>query len=313
MILNLVKSESRIENRRYLTGRHCKTKVEFFEWSLQIMRNYFGARFSALACCLLVIAFSHSASFAQTTSLKFETMIARSAVSAPQKGRLFIFIGRKPSPEPRFAGENVSLDAPPLLAKDIDRFVPGETTAVIDNDSISYPIKNLSELPAGEYYVQALFDVNIDVRSLNAPDNLYSEVQKVNLDPKMGSTIKLELTKVVPPEQLPADTDYVKFLKLQSPMLSKFHGRPIFLRVGIVLPRDYATETDRRYPLLINIGGYGSKFTRASRMMADGSQSRKAWLADDTPRMIAVYLDEMGRSGIRIRSIPQITGRTAML
>ncbi len=236
---------------------------------------------------------------AQTTALKFETTIAKGLIPAVQNGRLFILLNRKGEAEPRltFDDGDVEFDAPPILAKDVLNFKAGETKAVIDNSSISYPIKNLAELPAGEYFVQALFDTNNDLRSLNAPGNLYSAVQKVTLDAKKGGTIKLELNKVVPPEQMPADTEYVKFIKMQSPMLSKFHGRPIFLRVGIILPRDYAVDATRRYPLLINIGGYGSKFNRVQRAMDEKSSFRKTWLADDTPRMIGVYLDGDGPFG----------------
>lgn len=234
---------------------------------------------------------------AQTTSLKFETTIARGLVSAPQKGRLFVFFSRKATPEPRLIDGEVGLDAMPMLAKDIDSFAPASAAAVIDNSAISYPIKNLAELPAGEYYVQALFDTNNDVRSLNAPGNLYSAVQKVALDPKNGSTIKLELNSIVPPEKLPAETEFVKFLKMPSPMLSKFYGRPIFVRVGIILPRDYNRDPNKRFPLLINIGGYGSKFTRVQRLMIENSPFRKTWMADDTPQMIGVYLDGDGPYG----------------
>jgi S-formylglutathione hydrolase FrmB len=249
------------------------------------------------AVSLLFLIFFAIVVSSQATSLRFEVKIAGGLISTPQKGRLFVFLNRKAGPEPRFSDGDVSLNAPPMLAKDVENFTPGKTIAVIDNNSISYPIKNLAELPGGDYYVQALLDTNNDLRSLNAPGNLYSAVQKVNLDPKSGGTIKLELTGIVPPEQLPADTEFVKFLKIQSPSLSKFHGRPIFLRVAIILPRDYERETDRRYPLLIRIGGYGSKFDRAQRSMAENSEFRKMWLADETPRMIIVRLDGDGPYG----------------
>ncbi|HEY0049252.1 MAG TPA: hypothetical protein VGB68_08215, partial [Pyrinomonadaceae bacterium] len=198
--------------------------------------NKFAALLLFFSFCSIIAA---AQARAQTTSLRFETTIARGLISAPQKGRLFVFLNRRAEPEPRLDDPDVSPDAPPMLAKDVETFAPASTAVVIDNDSISYPIKNLAELPAGDYYVQALFDANNDLRSLNAPGNLYSAVQKVSLDARRGGAIKLELTKIVPPEQLPADTESVKFLKIQSPVLSKFHGRPIFLRVGIILPRDY--------------------------------------------------------------------------
>ncbi len=253
--------------------------------------------FPAINSCLLLLFFFSFVISGQTTSLKFETNIAKNLISALQNGRLFILLNRKGENEPRLTFDSdVALDAPPILAKDVENFKAGETKIIIDNSTISYPIKNLAELPAGEYFVQALFDTNNDLRSLNAPGNLYSDVQKVNLDAKNGATIKLELSKIVPPEKLPDDTEFVKFIKMQSPLLTKFYGRPIFVRVGIILPRDYEKETSRRYPLLINIGGYGSKFTRAQRLMMQPN-FRQSWLADDTPRMIGVYLDGDGPFG----------------
>jgi S-formylglutathione hydrolase FrmB len=266
----------------------------------EVVRKRKNFPLSAIVGCLIFFAFFSVAVTAQTTSLRFETTIARGIVSALQTGRLFVFLNRKGENEPRliFDDGDVGFDAPPILAKDVMAFKPGETKFIIDNTSISYPIKNLAGLPAGEYYVQALLDTNNDLRSLNAPGNLYSAVQKVTLDAKRGGgTIKLELTKIVPPEKMPDDTEFIKYVKIQSQLLTKFHRRPIYLRAAIVLPRGYERETTRRYPLLINIGGYGSKFTRAARLMNENSPFRKMWLADDTPRMIIVYLDGDGPYG----------------
>lgn len=260
-------------------------------------------RFHNLVRILFPLLFAYLLIFsanvaAQTKSLKFEITISRGLISTPQNGRLFILLNKKNEAEPRLIFDsNVALDAPPILAKDVMNFKAGETKAIIDNSSISYPIKNLDEIPAGEYFVQALFDMNNDLRSLNAPGNLYSAVQKINLDAKTGTTIKLELDKIVPAEQMPEDTEFVKFIKMPSPLLTKFYGRPIFVRVGVILPRDYQKDSSRRYPLLINIGGYGSKFNRAQRLMEEKSLFRKTWLAEDTPQMIGVYLDGDGPFG----------------
>ncbi|HEV7858767.1 MAG TPA: alpha/beta hydrolase-fold protein [Pyrinomonadaceae bacterium] len=233
----------------------------------------------------------------QKTSLRFEVTLARGLVSGSQKGRLFIFLNLKDGPEPRLTLGSPALDSPPMLAKDIESFTPGTTVAVIDGNAIAYPIDNLAALPPGDYNVQALFDTNIDLSSLNAPGNLYSTPQKVNLDAKRGGTVKLELTQIVPPEQLPTETEYVKYVRIQSPLLSKFHGRPIYLRAGIILPRDYEREPNRRYPLRIHIGGFATKFTVVQALMNEKTKFHKTWLADDTPRMIYVLLDGDGPYG----------------
>jgi S-formylglutathione hydrolase FrmB len=132
---------------------------------------------------------------------------------------------------------------------------------------------------------------------VNAPGNLYSNVQRLRLDPRRGGRVALRLTERVPEETLPPDDGLLRYLRIRSPLLSAFHGRPIFLRAGIVLPRDYDQEPSRRYPLRVHIGGYGASFTRVQRMMTAGSEFRKTWLADETPRMILLHLDGDGPYG----------------
>lgn len=237
-----------------------------------------------------------AASLAQTTSLKFEISAKPGLISSAQDGRVFLFINKKNDREPRLVDGDVSLDAPPMLARDVKRFGSG-STAVIDNSSIAYPISDLAHLPAGEYFVQALLDTNIDISSLNAPGNLYSEVQKVRLDPQNGGTIKLTLSNTVPAEKLPSDTEYVKFLKIQSPLLSKFYGRPIFVRAAVLLPKTYLTDTSAKFPLMVNIGGYGSKYTRAIRYTDQNSTAYKSWMADGLPQMVELFVDGDGPFG----------------
>src|SRR5258707_10057560 len=191
----------------------------------------------------------------------------------------------------------VGLDAPPILARDVDHFKPGATVAVIDGGSISYPIKNLADLPTGDYYVQALFDSNFDQRSLNATGNLFSAVRKVHLDARRGGAVKIELTQMVPPEQMPAETEHLKYVRILSPLLTKFHGRPVYLRAGIILPRDYEREPTLRYPLLIRIGGVCAKVNPHPGVIGEKSDFLKNWFAAGTPRLILLQLDGDRPSG----------------
>ncbi|HSE98879.1 MAG TPA: alpha/beta hydrolase-fold protein, partial [Blastocatellia bacterium] len=246
---------------------------------------------------LLFAALAHSpASSVQSTSMEFEVSVADGLISGPQNGRLFIILNPRSSPEPRFALGRTGLDAAPVAARDVNGLAPG-SSVVIDQKAVTFPVESLSQIPAGEYFVQALFDSNIDLKSLNAPGNLYSEVQRLRLDPARAGRVKIKLTRMVPAEQTPADTEYVKYVKIESPLLSRFHGRPIYLRAGVILPKGYASEPVRRYPLRVSIGGYGASYTVAGRMMAEGSEFRRMWLADDTPRMILLQLDGDGPFG----------------
>ena len=230
------------------------------------------------------------------SSIRLEVTITAGLISVPQSGRLFVVLSPKSQPEPRLTIGQTGLDASPVFSRDIQNFAPGVTGA-IDEKCAAFPIDSLANLPAGDYFVQALFDSNIDLKSVNAPGNLYSTPRKIHLDPTQGATVTIELTEKLPAEQLPPDTDYVKYVKIQSSLLSKFHGRPIYLRAGVILPRGFEREPANRYPLRVEIGGYGSRFTNVQSKMREGSGFRSAWQADGTPRMVLLNLDGDGPYG----------------
>ncbi len=232
----------------------------------------------------------------KANSLRFEITVAAGLLEKPQNGRLFMIIGKASQPEPRMMVGRTGMDAAPIFARDVHDFSTGKL-GIIDQSCVAFPIDNLSKLPAGEYFIQALFDYNIDLKSVNAPNNLYSVVQRATLDPGKGGVIKIELTKRIPDEQLPADTESVKFVKLKSELLSKFHGRPIFLRAGIILPKGFDKDPSRKYPLRVHVGGYGSRFTSVQRMMSPGSGFYRAWNDDATAKMVLLHVDGDGPYG----------------
>jgi S-formylglutathione hydrolase FrmB len=230
------------------------------------------------------------------TTLRFEVTMAEGLADGPRDGRLFVILGRHDRPEPRSSAGQVGHDASPILARDLRGFATG-AVGVIDAEAIAFPIDGLAPLPAGDYVAQAVFDANRDLRSLNAPGNLYSTPRRVHLDPARGEAVALELTRKVPPETLPADTEWVRYIKIKSELLSAFHGRPIFLRAAVIVPRDFDREPTRRYPLRVHIGGYGSRFSHVPGVEVEGSEFRRAWLADDAPRMLLLNLDGAGPLG----------------
>jgi len=231
-----------------------------------------------------------------TTGLRFEVTAARGLLNAPRDGRLLIVLGRTRDAEPREGIGVTGLGANPLLGIDVKGLAPG-VTAVVDQNAIAFPLPNLARLPAGPYQVQAVFDYNPDLRLPDAPGNLYSESQEVVLDPARDKTVKLELTSKVPAEELPRDTDHVRYVKLRSELLTRFHGRPIYLRAAVILPRDFDKEPARRYPLRVQIGGFGTRYTEAGSMMAPQSGFRRIWLQEGTPRMLLLHLDGAGPLG----------------
>lgn len=226
---------------------------------------------------------------ANVTSLRFEVTAAPGLVATPRDGRLLVVMSRESRPEPRFSIGRTGLKAPPFLGADLNGLQNG-VVGVLDAKSAIFPIPSLSDLPAGDYFVQAVFHDNRDLNLPNAPGNLYSNVQKAALDPAAGGTVRLELTNQIPPEELPKDTESVRFLKFHSKLMSQFFGRPMYLRAGVLLPRNFDKDPEKRYPLRVHIGGYGTRFTSVR-----GFQG--GWLADGTPPMILLHLDGAGPFG----------------
>jgi S-formylglutathione hydrolase FrmB len=229
-------------------------------------------------------------------TLRFEVSTEKTFADSPVTGRLLVILSQSTNSEPRLAMRAEGTNAPFIIATDVTNLAPG-AKAFLDKRCITFPVTNLAELPAADYFAQALLMSNLDIRAPNAYGNLYSDVQKIHLDPARGETVKLELNHRVPAEQLPADTELVKFIKIQSPLLSQFHGRPIFLRAGIVLPRDFDREPARKYPLWVRIGGWGTRYTFVQALMKKDSAFRALWMADGTPRMILLQLDGAGPYG----------------
>ena len=251
----------------------------------------------ALVCCLFLHHGIVRGGSGAPTTLRFAVTVA--AGLGPDRafsGRLLVVLGRTDGGEPRLDIGQTGMNAAPILARDVAGLAPGKE-AILDDRSIIFPIEHLGNLGPGAYAVQAILHINPDLNVPNAPGDLYSSVKKVKLDPAIGGTVALELSRAIPEETLHPDTELVKYVKIRSPLLSEFHRRPIFLRAGVILPRDFASEPDRRYPLRVHIGGYGARFTGAGARMTAGSAFHDFWMADDTPRMILVGLDGAGPLG----------------
>ena len=229
-------------------------------------------------------------------AIRFEVGLAEGLLDAPAAGRLLVIVSRRARPEPRDAVNLPLPGSPVVLGVDVNGLEAGGA-ATVGPGAEAAPASGLLELPEGRYHVQAVLLRNPDLLLMDAPGNLSSMPMEIDLGPGRTDVVRLELTRIEPPEELPPDTDRVRYLKLPSPLLSSFHKRPMFLRAALILPRDYDVEADRRYPLRVHIGGFGSRYTAAGRRMAEGSAFRALWDDDDTPRFLMLLLDGAGPLG----------------
>jgi Putative esterase len=237
---------------------------------------------------------------ASPSKLRFDVSFVPQIHDGPITGRAFVMVTRSVDkvPEPRL---QIARTGVPFFGRDVERLQP-EKVVSIDGSDLGTPLDSINDLPAGDYFVQAVVTVYSEFRRADghvlwmhddqwegqrwnrAPGTLYSAVEKVHIDPRVGGVIKLVATRSVAPVEVPPDTRYVKRIKLQSPMLTKFWGRPIYLGAVVLLPRDYDRETIS-YPV-----NYGQgHFSLAPPYGFDETNDfSKAWLSDGFPRMIAV-------------------------
>ena len=244
------------------------------------------------------------------TSLRFDVSFPASVRREPADGRVFVMISEKAKPEPRL---QLSADEPiPFFAEDVDGLRP-EGVASVGPASDGFPLASLADLPPGDYFVQALLSVyttfpRADGRVVKmhadrwegqslatSPGNLASAVRRVRLDPATGGKISLVLDRELPEIPMPPDTDYIKHLRFESRLLSKFWGRPISIGATVLLPRDYAKNRGVRYPVVYEQGhfqtsapgGFGGEVEEKGGGKRPNDFTR-AWLSDDFPRVLLV-------------------------
>jgi hypothetical protein len=243
--------------------------------------------------CLLVLSLSLRAA-----DTRFEITFPAAVHAGPITGRVFVMISRSAEREPRLEIGRVGV---PFFGRDIERLAPGQN-AVIDASDLGTPVESLAQIPDGEYFVQAFLNIysafpRADGHTVwmhddqwegqhwnRSPGNLYSRPQKIALDASRGYRVSLVCDQVIPPVQTPADTDWVKRFRIQSPLLTKFWGRPIYFGATVLLPRDYE-KTTLQYPVLYEQGHFSAA---APLGFAPGRGIYPDWISDNFPRMLVV-------------------------
>ncbi len=256
----------------------------------------------------------------KNTGIKFKILFSSKLETQPVTGRIFLFVSKKGDTEPRLQKR----PSPPVFGKDEEQLKPDEFT-VIGEDVPGYPVKSLKDFPAGDYYVQALFNLYTKFNRSDghtiwahldkwegqkfniSPGNFYSDVQKIHWDPKIGLRCKIVLDKIIPEIKLPEDTKWVKHIKIKSGLLSKFWGQPIYIGATVLLPKGYDEHPDVYYPVeyeqthfvLYPPHGFSTEEVheteaeRARRLRNSdetGYEFYQNWISENFPRMICVTL-----------------------
>jgi hypothetical protein len=212
----------------------------------------------------------------QPTSPKFEISFSDALSTESFDGRLLLILSNNDTAEPRFQindGHNTQL----IYGIDVEDYKPGENR-VIDAAVFGYPLKSLSEIPEGDYYVQALLhkyetfnlstghqvklpmDQGEGQHWNRSPKNFYSSAQKIHYNPNSEEVINVIMENEIPPIEEPVDTKYIKHIKIQSKLLTEFWGTPMFLGAHVLVPEGFEDHPEAQYPLMVFHGHYPSDF-----------------------------------------------------
>lgn len=208
-----------------------------------------------MAAMLVACTFCVTSSTVAQSPLTVQVTLDAGIADQPISGRLYVFFSQRsaqPMNGPSWFGPE------PFFAMDVNDLAPGSTITV--DDSAAFLMGPLSKLPAGKYTVQAVLDHDFYFAShLNGPGNFYSEPAKLNLkkDGAADGPLSLLLNQSVKAATY-EESEFVKFITLESKLLGDFHKRQVLERAMVVLPPSYYKEPNRRYPVYFDVTGFGA-------------------------------------------------------
>ncbi|HWG35892.1 MAG TPA: alpha/beta hydrolase-fold protein [Gemmatimonadaceae bacterium] len=265
----------------------------------------------ALRCSVLAALLASPPLYAQGPSAaagpRFEISFTGQAHSGPVTGRVYVAISRLADT----AGTPITRTGEtgdPLFGVNVENLAPGQT-AIIDASAFGHPVRSLRDIPAGRYRVEPF--VNVYTKFARAdghtvwmhmdqwegqnwkrsPGNIYGDPVVITYDPRSTQPIKLVADKVIPPVTVPGDNEHVKHIKMQSAILTKWWGHPIYFGATVLLPRDYDKHPDVKYPVVYDEGHFSLRAPGGfGATSGPGAKFTSYWLADGTPRVILVTL-----------------------
>ncbi|HEY4321903.1 MAG TPA: alpha/beta hydrolase-fold protein [Gemmatimonadales bacterium] len=254
-----------------------------------------------IVALLQVVAAQRAAAHATVSGPRFAVSFAAAAHAAPITGRVYVAISRVDSARGRQSTpiDQTGETGVPLFGVDVSALAAGQG-AVIDASTFGHPLASLRDLPAGDYWVEPFINVytrfpRADGHTVwlhmdqwegqnwkRSPGNIYGDPVRIHWNPASHAVITLKADHVIPPIVEPADSPYVKHIKIQSEILSKWWGQPIYLGAIITLPKGYDQHPGVKYPIVYDEGHFS--------LRAPGGGANSAWLADSTPRVILVTI-----------------------
>ena len=208
------------------------------------------------------------------------------------EGRLFVFFTQDSIVEPRTQIWPNPQRKTHILAQNIKDFNPDKVLKIKeDEEFIRTSAWSLENIPAGKYFVQILWDQDRKESKINAQGNLYTKKMEINLEQSTEIDFTLDQKIGI---RVVNDHHLSKVIDFKSDTLSKWWGKPVYLKASILLP--YGYDVKKEYPVRYNVAGYGGRYNRINRLIGN-EEFMEWWDSDKAPQIISVFLDGEGPFG----------------
>lgn len=233
----------------------------------------------------------------------FAHVVVGPQITAPVSGRLLVFARKAGSAEAGDGKKGVDINEfhptdTAVAAQEVHDLAPGSAIE-IDLDRVAFP-EAFSAMPRGDYELQAVLDLDhnynyggrdpedwesavVDARAWS-PGTGDEPILTLSEHPDAGR--RAEMVAKALAEAKPGEVEKAEF---ESPALTKFWGKPSYVRAWVMLPPGYEAKAKRTYPTLYWTHGFGGNFDYS---LMSGLALRQAMVEHKAPPMICVMLDE---------------------
>ncbi len=268
----------------------------------------------------LTLGLGLACSAAPTRGVRVELTVPATVSTEALDGRILLLVSNDGSDEPRFQ-VNDRASSQLVFGIDVENLAPGKP-AVVDGTAAGYPLPSLDQLPPGEYWVQGLLnryqtfhradghvvklppDRGEGQQWNRKPGNLSSEPRRVRLEPGVRQPVRITLDREIPPLDPPADTRFIRHLRITSEKLSAFWGRPVELGAVLLLPAGFDEHPEAHYPLAIHHGHFPRTFEGFRETPPDPGMPEPdwPWLIEHCPNGHHPDCDAHGYETVRQRA-----------
>jgi len=210
------------------------------------------------------------------SNIAFQIKFDASLTDVAQDGRLLLLLATHDDDEPRFLVDN-SADTQLIFGRNVEDWEAG-MPAVMDESALGFPLPDLSHVPAGVYYVQALLNRYQDFHLSNGkvvslppdrgegqrwsrkPGNFYSDPVQIEIDAGGSQSFSIVMDQVIAEIEPPQDSEFVRHIRMRSELLSEFWGEDIYLGAHVLLPYGFEEHPEAQYPVMIFHGHFPDDF-----------------------------------------------------